>query len=1513
MSNTQRRFSIFVFVAISVAMLFGIFNYLFSFCIDNNKWDTISATTTLSGDGTEENPYIIASADDLFLLANGIDTTENNAFNNKYYKQTQDIDLTNLTFNGIGSNLSASTTINYDGMGHIIKQVQNGTSSHFSFFGNIKNSCIKNLHIEHLGVNVNITENNVSKNIGVFADYVKDSKITNCSLDTIILNLQTSSLTNVNVGGFVGLAQNSTLIDCFCRDVKLFTEIECDSFNYGLFVGKAEDSQISTCFADGRLTQNGDVQNANIGGFVGNNNSQISNCYSTLTNGFEIADITSLQSASIGGFIGVTNGVADITNCYAVATFFNQDYSSKKVGLFAGTLTNNAGTFTNCYVADIANMFIDASASNIYDASNLLTTYTKLNSNYYELSSYFGFSNLIWKDNQSNYSYPQLLGIGNDLGDEFVAKLTDADGVAKGYYESLEDCFDGAVANDDIYILKNQVSVGSLEIDKNVNLKSSFDVEYSLLQNTTGYAFVLSAGCTFTIDGNINFQGLSNNNVGFASGSGTDTLILKHTSICGFACTTLIDNLTVNLFDVTIQNNTVQNLINAQSVNLKKSTILQNKDGSNNKSAISIVNKIEIDGYDNLLDISLAFAIDNLGAKIQRTGLTDSSNSVNSNIDISITNNESEWTINSVLVQANKNLIYDNITYNLLNSPKFAQTNIQKYILKSQDNQLLLRGQIFDIEYFDNQAGEYQRYYGKDMYNNNLPQYFEYGVNVSLNNLRNDNMQFVGWFGYDTETNRYFNKNQYLSSNIFSSSFSTSTAINTVDASFNLLISYYDLPKQTGVVQTFGKFVFDSKWQYDFVIEMQEEANVGGEIQYTASFDAGVLCIDDSVYTTNVSNTVSKQVDAGSNIKLTATVNQNYTFAGWWQEINGVFVKYNKYQYTYNSNSNTYVLNIAVADSLVSKLYARYIKNAYIVNLQKILKDEHNISLPVQILENELILRTGEKVTLQIDRGNYHLDLSPEKRVQSKAIQNNQFPKYEFNDETFTLTIENNVGSGYGDLTIYLEKNYKIIILKYGENQDSNNFDGGDCEISETYTSGVSTIYSTFNHTTNQTMNYGQLKTISKTANIYFSTSAVIYINTKDGYRFDSSNTYIIDANGQRVDYVITKENGVTKAITVQDVINDIQVFIHFQKTYSLEFSLSAVSIDGVQTKIGEIQFENDDWTQTDKIKIVDKGSSVDFRTRQISGLGPYQFVKWIITSGGEPVELENIGLTESDLYQQDLVLRNINQNLEFKAFYNNANIKVSIIWNGKNARVSNVGAKALGNDSYEIEYGQDISLVISPKSKKYIIKTLKCENAQIVCERVDNQDGTISFVAKNLLSNTRVLLDVVADSWLEHLEETELFGDGTKENPYLISTPSELQLIAKFVNEKVQAPAGKTNYDVAYYKLTNSIDLGEDYYFVSIGTASSPFNGTFDYNYFAIKNIYTEPDAYIINNALFYIMGKEGKVINKYRSNLPIIIGVVSIIVTVLISSIIVLIIEKRRKRPRKVIILNGGVRKDI
>ena len=1539
MNNTKKRFSIFVFIAIIVVIFFGIFYYAFCFNV-NNYWDNVLATITLSGNGTEENPYIIASADDLFMLADGIDTAENNPYNNKYYKQTQDIDFTNQTFNGIGGILSTPITINYDGLGHSITQIQNGSSSHFSLFGKIQNSYIKNLNIKNVTINESITETNVSKNIGLFVDYALNSKITNCSLETTTLNLQASNLTNVNIGGFVGFAKNSILIDCYCSCINLNNQLSCDNLNLGLFVGKAEDSKISTCFADGTLVQNGSIQNTNIGGFVGESNSEITNCYSIVSNGFEIADINLLQSANIGGFAGRIESASNIESCYAVTTFTNQDYSMKNVGFIAGLLLDNSAGFTNCYLIDRQNLFLDKFGITIYDASNLLTRDSMLNQNYYALSSYSGFNNLIWKDNYNISHYPSLYGVANEISENFEAKLTDEFGRTKGYYDNIEGCAEYVESNDFIYILKEQISISSIELQNNVTITSDNVVQVEIETSNANCVFILKSGATLCIDGEILFEGLPNNNIGFASGQGAETLILKHVSIFSFGCETLVDNLSIEIYNSIIQNNTTQKIFNAQNAFIKKSILVQNSNTSNSKSILEIENQIEIYGYDNLLDICLAFEIDTLNAKIIRTGLTDAQTQKTSTLDIVIKSEENYWLNNVVLVQANQNLIYDNIDYTLNNSPKFTQTNVDKYILKTQGNQLVLRGQLFDIEYFDNQFGEYQRFYGKDEFNDDLPQIYEYGENISINSLQNNNLEFVGWFGYNFTTNRYFDKNSSSYASLYDSHLSSANSINSISTSFASQICFYNLPNQVDEITTYGKIVLYSKWQCTFSVEMQEEAKVGGELEYTASFDAGVLSIDDSAYTTNISNIASKQIYVGAGIKLTAMANANYTFIGWWQQIGGEFVKYNLNKYEYDAQLNIYVLNISSTNGLINKLYARYIKNAYVINLQEVFKNEYNIQNPMQILssaeqilyasikrdgvdyvgiqyldiiDNELVLRKDDIVALKINPKNYHLDSVQGKGIQIDAIQNNSFPKYEFDNLTYTLTLENNVGSGYGSLTIYLEKNYHKITLKYGTNQNKNSFDGGDCEISETYFDGTNTLYNTFNHVTKQVVTEGELKTLYKTAYIYFGTSAIIYLNTQNEFRFDISNTSVQDEDGQRVDFSLVKENEIPKAIVINGVTKNIEVLIHFKKTYAVHFSLSEVSIDGTSTKIGELQIESDDWTTEDKIKIVDKGSSIDFKTKQTNNFGPYQFVKWIITSEGKPVDLNEIGLTENSLKQKELIVYNVNKNLEITAFYNKSNVKVNVIWNGKNGKVANIGANSLGNDSYEIEYNSDILFVITPKTKKYFIKRLECEDHNLQFEEIKNEEGSINYVLKNVLANTKVYLDIVADSWLEHLEQNEFYGDGTKESPYIISTPSELQLIAKFVNGKVQATDGKTNYNVAYYKLANDIDLGEDYYFVPIGTASSPFNGTFDYNFYEIKNVSTEPEAYIINDTLLYIMGKDGKIINKYHSNKPIIISIISIGATVLIAAIIVIIIEKKRKRPKRVIILNSDITKNV
>ena len=108
----------------------------------------------------------------------------------------------------------------------------------------------------------------------------------------------------------------------------------------------------------------------------------------------------------------------------------------------------------------------------------------------------------------------------------------------------------------------------------------------------------------------------------------------------------------------------------------------------------------------------------------------------------------------------------------------------------------------------------------------------------------------------------------------------------------------------------------------------------------------------------------------------------------------------------------------------------------------------------------------------------------------------------------------------------------------------------------------------------------------------------------------------------------------------------------------------------------------------------------------------------------------------------------------------------------------------------------------------------------------------------------------------------TEFVGEGTAENPYLISSGADLALLRERVN------AGET-YAGKYFKMTNSIDLnkvslmiGKDY--VAYGTEpTGGFAGIFDGNNCALLNIGTKETQYNHLNGVFKAILTGGKVCN--------------------------------------------------
>ena len=116
------------------------------------------------------------------------------------------------------------------------------------------------------------------------------------------------------------------------------------------------------------------------------------------------------------------------------------------------------------------------------------------------------------------------------------------------------------------------------------------------------------------------------------------------------------------------------------------------------------------------------------------------------------------------------------------------------------------------------------------------------------------------------------------------------------------------------------------------------------------------------------------------------------------------------------------------------------------------------------------------------------------------------------------------------------------------------------------------------------------------------------------------------------------------------------------------------------------------------------------------------------------------------------------------------------------------------------------------------------------------------------------------------------LTGEGTAENPYIISDYSDLEMVAKLVN------GGTGNYGSAYYSVNVdtieanaegvSSSLRKDW--TPIGTQESPFSGVFLGNGVIISGLYVDMNAGSDYGGFFGYIGENGKVsgVGLYRAS---------------------------------------------
>ncbi len=216
----------------------------------------MSATSSVEGDGTAENPYLMKTEADLLALANEELT---NSLSANYVLQN-DIIVTSTTWVPIGNHTEFSG--HFDGNGYTISGVilEGSGYTYTGFFG--KNSGL----IENVTVDVTFSASNY---LGGLVAY-NTGTIRNC------LTKGTANGTSSNVGGLVGDNNNGTI------NTSGSTAVVTGSSNVGGLVGRNyENGKITNCYAQGNVTGS-----SNVGGLVGYNDYYsyaycpvIRNCY----------------------------------------------------------------------------------------------------------------------------------------------------------------------------------------------------------------------------------------------------------------------------------------------------------------------------------------------------------------------------------------------------------------------------------------------------------------------------------------------------------------------------------------------------------------------------------------------------------------------------------------------------------------------------------------------------------------------------------------------------------------------------------------------------------------------------------------------------------------------------------------------------------------------------------------------------------------------------------------------------------------------------------------------------------------------------------------------------------------------------------------------------------------------------------------------------------------------------------------------------------------------------------
>ena len=342
----------------------------------------ITATVGYTGEGTEESPYIVSTADDL-----------HNITESGYYKLANDIDVSGWIeennaeggwspIGGIGPALA----ITLDGDGHTVSGLRcDAGYTHTGLFAKIaKDGIVKNLKIELADGNVYTESNSFGAIVGL-----NKGIISNCEVIGTVSD-------GLNIGGIAG--ENMGTIER-CHTAGSISSATT-SASVGGICGNVSTGNITDCYSDMAVITT--ATSSYGGGIAGKNNGSITKCYAA----------GNIEGNYIGGIVGYNTGAdAAISECFAL----NREVTAENVGtrVLGGFSSNSKAPGMDNYATENMVVSVNGRPQTIYDDPMNGTSMTESalkGKTAYE-SAGWDFTN-VWKiDEKTSWPYQEAFNV----------------------------------------------------------------------------------------------------------------------------------------------------------------------------------------------------------------------------------------------------------------------------------------------------------------------------------------------------------------------------------------------------------------------------------------------------------------------------------------------------------------------------------------------------------------------------------------------------------------------------------------------------------------------------------------------------------------------------------------------------------------------------------------------------------------------------------------------------------------------------------------------------------------------------------------------------------------------------------------------------------------------------------------------------------------------------------------------------------------------------------------------